>query len=130
MEKLTTFFITIFSLMLFGCSFFSKQGEEVVYETGNPNVDEVLKLEPNANIFQYNDVVYQTNIDWVDELFLTKNELVGEIKKVSETEEAFENYTANKLPVGAKIYSTKERNDILIVEYDEIVLKYLAIVEG
>jgi hypothetical protein len=37
---------------------------------------------------------------------------------------------SNKLPVGAKIFSTKERGDILIVEFEEKKLKYLAIVEG
>jgi hypothetical protein len=37
---------------------------------------------------------------------------------------------ANKLPVGAKIFSAKERGDILIVEVEGEILKYLAIVEG
>ncbi len=37
---------------------------------------------------------------------------------------------SNILPVGAKIFSIKERGDILIVESDGTIKKYLAIVEG
>ena len=61
---------------------------------------------------------------------LTKDSQVGEIKTKNETNTDFENEMSDKLPVGAKIYSAKERGDILIVEFDEHVLRYLAIVEG
>ncbi len=37
---------------------------------------------------------------------------------------------SNKLPVGTKIFSAKERGDILIVESEGEIKKYLAIVEG
>ncbi|KYC89896.1 hypothetical protein B4102_3903 [Heyndrickxia sporothermodurans] len=37
---------------------------------------------------------------------------------------------ANKLPIGAKIYSAKERGDILIAEYNGEEKYYLALVEG
>lgn len=37
---------------------------------------------------------------------------------------------SNKLPVGAKIYSVKDRGDILLVENNGQILKYIAIVEG
>ncbi|MFZ3579740.1 hypothetical protein [Virgibacillus sp. DJP39] len=42
----------------------------------------------------------------------------------------FKNEMANKLPVSAKIFSAKGRGDILIVESEGQILKYLAIVEG
>jgi len=37
---------------------------------------------------------------------------------------------SNKLPIGTKIFSAKERGDILIVEIEGKITKYLAIVEG
>ena len=42
----------------------------------------------------------------------------------------FKNEVSNILPVGTKIYSAKERDDILVVEIDGVIRKYLAIVEG
>ena len=92
--------------------------------------EEVLTLDPDADIFRFDDVIYQTNIDWVDELTLTKDVQIGEIKTKNNTNTDFENEMANKLPVGAKIFSAKERNDILLVEINGDILKYLAIVEG
>lgn len=106
------------------------QDEVVVHETKNPDAKEILTLEPNADIFQYDDVIYITHIDWVDELEITKDEQVGEIKAKNETDTNFENDMANKLQVGTKIFSVKERNDILIVKYNEETLRYLALVEG
>jgi hypothetical protein len=37
---------------------------------------------------------------------------------------------SNKLPVGTKIFTAKERGDILIVESEGEIKKYLANVEG
>ncbi|MFF2754384.1 hypothetical protein ACFVR1_11645 [Psychrobacillus sp. NPDC058041] len=61
---------------------------------------------------------YKADIDWVDEIPLTKNKLAGEITDVFSdiSNKNFNDGMANKLPVGAKIYSAKERGDILIVE--------------
>ncbi|MGP4082554.1 hypothetical protein ACTWQL_21940 [Pseudalkalibacillus sp. R45] len=42
----------------------------------------------------------------------------------------FKDGMSNKLPVGTKIFSAKGRGDILLVETNGKVLKYLAIVEG
>lgn len=91
---------------------------------------EVLTLDSNSDIFQYKGVIYKTNIDWVEELSLTKDVQVGEIKTKNDTNTNFKDEMSNKLPVGAKIFSTKERGDILIVESDGEIKKYLAIVEG
>ena len=91
---------------------------------------EVLTLDSNSDIFQYKGVIYKTNIDWVEELSLTKDVQVGEIKTKNDTNTNFKDEMSNKLPVGAKIFSNKERGDILIVESDGEIKKYLAIVEG
>lgn len=113
-----------------GCSLSKGSDEEAVYETKNPDAEEVLTLDSEANIFQFNDIIYQTNIDWVDELTVTKDEQIGEITDKSGDIQVFKNGTANKLEVGSEIYSVQEREDILIVETEGEELKYLAIVEG
>lgn len=137
--KWNQFFAGFISILLFmvGCANDDEAIKETKkhtnvekMETSNPDTEEILSLEPDADIFKYNEVIYMTNIDWIDELSLTKDSQIGEIKTKNETNTDFENEMSNKLPVGAKIYSAKERGDILIVEFDEHVLRYLAIVEG
>lgn len=117
-------------LIFAGCSSNNDQTEVSIHETKNPDAEEILTLDPHANIFQYEEVIYQTHIDWVDELSVTKAEQIGEINIQNETNTTYVNNMANKLRVGTKIFSVKERSDILIVETDGEVLKYLAIVEG
>jgi len=118
----------ICSLSLFGCD----DTETKTVNTKNPNAEEILRLDRHADIFQWKEVIYQTNIDWVNELKLTKNKSVGKITSVSTnvTNKSFKNGMANNLPIGAKIYSAKEREDILIVEFNGRVSYYLALVEG
>ncbi|WP_245975419.1 hypothetical protein [Oceanobacillus chungangensis] len=94
------------------------------------DAEEVLTLDPDADIFQYDGVIYETNIEWVEDLSLTKDVQIGEIKTKNDISTDFVDEMSNKLPVGAKIFSTKERGDILIVESDGKILKYLAIDEG
>ena len=114
-----------------GCSNSSNTGKIEVHETGNPVAKEILTLDPEADIFQFDDVIYETGIDWVEELTLTKGEQVGEIKTRNDTDTNFENEMSNKLPVGAKIFSTIEKEGpILIVEFEGEILKYLALLEG
>lgn len=122
--------ILVVMSILCGCSFINETDHIKVHETKNPDAEEVLTLEPDADIFQYDHIIYQTHIDWVDELLVTKGEQIGEIETKNELDTNFENKMANKLPAGAKIYQTKERADILIVETADETLKYLAIVEG
>ncbi|MET3196718.1 hypothetical protein [Bacillus sp. OAE603] len=118
----------ICSLSLFGCD----DTETKTVTTKNPNAEEILRLDRHADIFQWKKVIYQTNIDWVNELKLTKNKSVGKITSVSTSVsyKSFKNGMANNLPIGAKIYSAKEREDILIVEFNGRVSYYLALVEG
>ncbi|MFE8700630.1 hypothetical protein ACFYKX_08400 [Cytobacillus sp. FJAT-54145] len=98
--------------------------------TKNPDAEETLRLNENADIFQWDGLIYQTGITWVDDLQLTKNELVGEITSIFEDDpKSFKNGMANQLPLGTKIYSTKEQG-ILIVEHDGKTKYYLALVEG
>lgn len=127
------FGLVIFVLLIVvGCSNSSDIGKVEVYTTGNPNAEEVLKLNPEADIFQFNGVIYQTGIDWVEELTLTKEEQVGEIKTKNDTGTNFEDEMSNKLPVGAKVFSVKEKigGPILLVESEGKLYKYYGLVEG
>ena len=126
-QRLSYVLIVLTLFMITGCS---NGGETTKLSIDSINAGEVLRLDPAADIFQYDGVIYKTNIDWVEELSLTKDVQIGEIKTKNDTNTDFKDEMANKLPVGAKIFSAKERGDIVIVEVEGEILKYLAIVEG
>ncbi|MFD1929015.1 hypothetical protein ACFSFY_13310 [Sporosarcina siberiensis] len=121
-------------LMAVGCSNLSNSSKIETHKTENPDATEILTLDTNADIFQFEGVIYQTGIDWVEELTLTKGEQVGEIKTRNDTDTKFEDEMSNKLPVGAKIFSAKEEGEvggpILLVESEGKLIKYYGLVEG
>ncbi|MFZ0577062.1 MAG: hypothetical protein WAM41_06085 [Psychrobacillus psychrotolerans] len=126
-QKLFYILIALPFLMISGCS---NDGEVTTVTIDSIDAEEILKLDSNADIFQYDGVIYKTNIDWVEELSLTKGVQIGEIKTKNDANTNFKDEMSNKLPVGAKIFSAKERGDILIVESEGEIKKYLVIVEG
>jgi hypothetical protein len=122
-----------YSLLIMGIFLSACQQNELeVHSTSMPDAKEVLTLDPKADIFLWNNTVYKTNIDWVEELPLTKNKELGEITSISSKPDNYQykNGMANKLPIGSKIYSVKERNDVLVVEVNGMVKKYLGASEG
>ncbi|MFD1927241.1 hypothetical protein ACFSFY_04090 [Sporosarcina siberiensis] len=104
--------LTIFliPLILIGCTVSPGQNTG-----GFLSKKQVLKLDSNADILEYDGMVYKAGIDWVEQEKLTKGEQVG---KVSEG-------MANNLSIDAKIYVSKERGDILIVKDDGEEKMYL-----
>ncbi|MFJ5717839.1 hypothetical protein [Neobacillus sp. NPDC093127] len=126
-QKLFYVPIALALFMISGCS---NEGESTTVTIDSIDAKEVLTLNSDADIFQYKGIIYQTNIDWVEELSLTKDVQIGEIKTKNDTNTDFIDEMSNKLPIGAKIFSTKEREDILFVESEGEIKKYLAIVEG
>ena len=126
-QKLCYVLVALALFMISGCS---NEGELTTVTIDSIDAEEVLTLDPDADIFQFNGVIYQTNIDWVEKLSLTKDVLIGEIKTKNDANTDFKDEMSNKLPVGAKIFSTKDRGDILIVESEGEIKKYLAIDEG
>ncbi|MBC1937604.1 hypothetical protein HCA69_14595 [Listeria grandensis] len=123
-------------IVLIGLSLFWMLGcqQEITHSVStNPTATEILSENPNADIFQLDDVVYETNIDWVDDLEVTKYNQIGEIKKTFSMKhplKEFENGDATQLTSGTKIFRVKERGDVLIVEIDGKTKKYYALVEG
>ena len=123
----------IISLMIVACSSYligCTGSETEVIVSKNPDAIEVLRLDPQADIFQWEGLIYQTNIDWVNEIKLTKHKSIGEIEEMYDNKNNFTDGMANKLSIGAKIFSTKERKDILLVEYEGKTKTYLALGEG
>ncbi|ARK29946.1 hypothetical protein [Halalkalibacter krulwichiae] len=121
-------FISLLILVLIPISGCTNHEEFTVIDS--INAKEVLTLEPDADIFQYDGIIYKTDIDWIETLSLTTDVQIGEIKSKTDTHTNFLDEMSNKLPIGAKIYSVKERKDILIVESNGELIRYLAIVEG
>ena len=119
--------LILISMLLNACvtEFESKQQ---VFQTANPTVEDIL-TEDN-DIFLWDSTVYLTDIEWVNELILTENKLLGTITHSSTDASAFINGTANKLSIGSEIYSTNERGDILIVKSGNSSKYYLKLVEG
>jgi hypothetical protein len=104
--------------------------KEPIDYIGNPTAEEILSNNKDADIILINGIVYRNaeDIEWVNDLELTKGEEVGEVKKQTREASAFENYTASKLPVGTKIYESKR--DILIVIVHDREIRYLGLREG
>lgn len=123
--KKYVFILTIIfgNWLLFGCS-------STTVTTSNPTVQETLELYAEADIFLWDNVVYLTNIDWVDELVLTEGDLIGIIKFNTSNPSEFTNSTANILPVGTEIYAAQERKDILIAKHAGELKYYYMLVEG
>lgn len=124
MSKVVAGLAVVLVVSVVGCSNSLEMGKLEVHTTGNPTANEILTLKPEADIFQFEGVIYSTGIDWVEELTLTKGRQIGEIKTRINTDTNFENDMSNKLPVGAKIFSTIEKEGpILLVEYNGDILK-------
>ncbi|UOQ49828.1 hypothetical protein MUN88_07070 [Gracilibacillus caseinilyticus] len=112
--------IIIFSICIVGCT---------ISSTGNPTSREFLQND-DADIFQLHDYVFSNaqDVEWVQELEYTLGNQVGEITKQTDKAFQFTNGTANKLPVGTKIFETDSPAYIAIVDGEEKV--YLKMVEG
>ena len=116
-------------MLITGCSNNNPE-EQIVHTTQNPDANEILALQHDADIFQWENLIYLTDIDWVEELELTKNMQIGEITNNAANPDDFTNGTANKLPIGAIIFSVKEDGGFLLVENDGKLKKYMPMVEG
>ncbi|SDN62956.1 hypothetical protein [Alkalicoccus daliensis] len=104
-------------------------------ETANPNPEDILSSNPEADIFLYEDVVYAnaTNIERGDIRDFTKEERIGEIDSTALRAENFAEFTSTALPPGTPLYSTSEKQEpslyiIAVVEEEDIL--YTALIEG
>lgn len=108
-----------------------------VADGGKVTAKDVIKRNSEADIFQFNGFIYNniTVVKWFEEEKekYIKHTLLGETKKQSTSSFGFKDWTATKLPVGTKIYSTSENESdlgVLIVEHDDEVFYYMKLLEG
>ncbi|MGX9808847.1 hypothetical protein ACV3PA_16610 (plasmid) [Exiguobacterium acetylicum] len=113
-------------LMLGACS----NEDDMQSTSKKPTASEVLGEDSTADIFQLNDTIYKSNVEWAEKTEVSKNKKVGEIKKMNSDKNDFDNGTATKLSKGTVIYSTKERKEILLVSFKGKLKKYVALGEG
>lgn len=99
-----------FILLIAGCT-----GIPGVETPGYLTKEQVLEENPEADFFELNDKIYVRQTGWIEEIALTKDEIIGEI----------EEGMASELPLGTIIIAPKERRDILIVENNGIEIRYL-----
>lgn len=127
--KLLIIFLFGMSFLIVGCGINNKTTVSI---SVTPSAEDVIKGNKDADIFNLNDIVYETNIEWVDKLSVTKNKELGEIESnyIFNSNDSFKNKMSTKLPIGSKIFSTNVRKDLLIVEYNGIKKRYYALTEG
>lgn len=103
------------------------------HSTRNPTAKEVLKQTPDADIFQFDGIVYQnaSEIDWVRELQPVAGAKVGAITKTYRNGSAFRDGTATKLPAGTDIYASEPHvGPLLIVRQGGRDIPYAGLIEG
>ncbi|MNY71591.1 hypothetical protein D3C86_2099660 [compost metagenome] len=61
---------------------------------------------------------------------LTKDKEITEVIEQRKDGKEFKNRTANKLEAGTKIFSAKERNDIIIAETADGEVRFYNLIEG
>lgn len=117
------FLICICFLIFFatGCqSNMSKYAEPQYLYNENPSID--------MFVYENTTFINASDIDWVIELELIKDDLLGTIKQTGVSKD-FKDWDATLLDVGSEIYKS-ERLDILLVESNGLIIPYLKIVEG
>ena len=117
--------LIILFLFLVGCNNDYSSGPS----TSNPTPKDYLKHD-NADIFLLDGYVFSNaeDVEWVTELKYELGEQVGKITNQTNKASKFKNGTANKLPIGTKIFETDTAAYIAIVDGEEI--RYLKMVEG
>ncbi|MBU8574460.1 hypothetical protein [Bacillus pumilus] len=97
-------------------------------ESKPPSAEELLALDEQADLFQWEETVYEANVDWTYQLTVTKDQQLGVIQKTADKH--FNHGTATHLKKGTAIYSVKERKDLLIAELNGQIIIYAAHAEG
>src|SRR5690625_1855166 len=115
---------------------FLTTGCETLYSDSNGEIDmsnaptaaEILNENSKEDIFQFNNLLYSR---YSENSYYKKGKQVGRITKQTEDSYDFKNGSANKLPVGTKIYQTiGEGLSILIIEEDGKNIIYIVLLEN
>lgn len=98
-KKDSLLIVVLFSLFLVACN---ETGTEDTSTSEKPDAAEALRLNNQADIFQWEGNIFQTEIEWIDELEMNEDQYIGDIQFSATKAEDFKNGTANHLPIGAK----------------------------
>ena len=122
MRKIMFILLLCISLFCCNCSSYKDYGEVA---------NELYQKDPNTDFIIVQNTVYinASQILWVKELVLTKNIKIGEIQRSLVTNK-YKNFDATVASVGASIYTSKEYNEILLLESKGEYLPYLGLIEG
>jgi hypothetical protein len=117
--------LSILFIFIVGCN----NGYSSSPSIGNPTPKDYLKYD-NADIFLLDGYVFSNaeDVEWVTKMEYKLGEQVGEITKQADKASKFKNGTANKLPIGTKVFETDTPAYIAIVDGKEI--PYFKMVEG
>lgn len=118
--KIQLSIILVLTLFLTGCSSYNKIAKDLI------------KRNSNADFIIIHDSVYinASNISSIKDLKLTCSEKIGKVTKTYNNNLKFSNGIATKLSVGAEIYTTVERDDILIIKENNKDIIFLLFTEG
>lgn len=127
-------FILLICMMILitGCKLQTAENEKTI-TPGNPTATEVLSDDNEADIFQFNNLIYTnaSTIEWVQEDTYEKGPQIDEIRKQSADSKEFTDGTASKLPVGTKVFQVVGNGQLLLmIEKDDEKIVYLALIEG
>ena len=127
-------FILLMCLVTFvaGCKL-PVNGKEKTVTIDNPTAVDILDNDLEADIFQYNSLIYMnaSTTEWVQENTYERGPEISEIQTQSDQGEKFKDGTATKLPVGTKVFQVVGNGQLLLmVEKDGEEIIYLAQIEG
>jgi len=76
-KKDSLLIVVLFSLFLVGCN---ETGTVDTFTSKKPDAAEALRLNNQADIFQWEGNIFQTVIEWIDELEMNEDLFIGNIK--------------------------------------------------
>lgn len=102
------------------------------YSTHSPTAEEVLIQNPEADIFQYNGIIYinASDTEWVQQTEITIGNVVGTITDAYKKRRKFKNGMATKLPIGTEIFDVNGSGQLLIIKSGGKEIKYSCLIEG
>ena len=119
--------IAIFVISAFVCFFIINNGS--THNNASPDV--LFEKNSAIDMVVYNNTpyVYATEVTWVNEFTLTPDIFLGEVQR-TDVKRNFRDFDATKLSINTKIYSSKERKDVILVLKNGEYIPYLEYKEG
>ena len=112
-----------FLLCITGC-------RSTVSTAENASPEALYSADPDIDLFVYEGTAYVNalDVDWVGELSLAKNAVLGEVCRSGVTDD-FREWDATVLPEGTVIYESGE-SQVLLAEIGDALIPYLKYAEG